>query len=79
MTGGKTGGCVLWGESDRMSEVYLWGEQLDWGAATLPTLSSLSRINDYVRPTLIHEPRLYTSVAPHTCTHSHRLAHSLRV
>lgn len=30
------------------------GEQLDWGAATLPTLSSLSRINGHVRPRPIH-------------------------
>ena len=51
VTGGKTGGCV----SDRVSEVSPWGEQLDRGAATLPTLSSLSRIDDDVRPIRIHE------------------------
>lgn len=82
VTGGKTGGCVLRGESDRVSEVSLWGEQLDWGAATLPTLSSLSRINDDVRPIRIHERAgLLCARAwpPHTCTHSHRLTHSLRV
>lgn len=53
---GRQKGCVLWGESARVSEGSQWGgEQLDWGAATLPTLSPLSRINDYVRPILIHE------------------------
>lgn len=39
------GGVCCGGVSDRMSEMHLWGEQLDQGATTLPTLSSLSRIN----------------------------------
>lgn len=51
VTGGKKGGCALLWESEPVS---LWGEQLDWGAATLPTLSSLSRINDDVPPIPIH-------------------------
>ena len=41
---------VCWGGADRVSEVSLRGEQLDRGAATLPTLSSLSRIDDDARP-----------------------------
>lgn len=76
VTGGKAGGCVGGGGADRVSEVSLRGEQLDRGAATLPTLSSLSRIDDDVRPICVHER---ASVAPHTCTHSHRLAHPYRV
>lgn len=69
-TGGNVGGCVLNGEPDSVSEVSLWGEQLGWGPATLPTLSSLSRINDGVRPISIHVhvSRLYTR------THLHHLA-----
>lgn len=67
---------VLGGGADRVSEVSLRGEQLDRGAATLPTLSSLSRIDDDVRPICVHER---ASVAPHTCTHSHCLAHPYRV
>lgn len=53
---GWAGGARRWDdgwESDGMSEVYLWGEQLDQGAATLPTLSFLRRINDCVRPVLV--------------------------
>lgn len=68
------------GESDRVSEGSLWGEQLDWGAATLPTLSSLSRINDGVRPIRIHEragrpsARTWPRTHAHTPTASHTLS-----
>lgn len=73
-------GAVLGGGSDRVSEGSQWGEQLDWGAATLPTLSPLSRINDRARPTLIHERAgLACAKRKHTCTLSHRLTHARRV
>lgn len=44
VTSGVMEGCVL-----GVSNMSQWGEQLDWGAATLPTLSTLSRINDNER------------------------------
>lgn len=67
------------GESDRVSEVSLWGEQLDWGAATLPTLSSLSRINDDLRPIRIHERAglPYTKAWPPTHMHTLPPPHTL--
>lgn len=58
----------------------LRGEQLDWGAATLPTLSSLSRINDGVRPLSIHELagllRTHMHALPPPRTHPPRLIYT---
>lgn len=75
VTSRNMGASVLGWGSYRVSDVSLRGEQLDWGAATLPTLSSLSRINDGVR---IHECAglLVAHTHTHTCTRSHRLTQS---
>ncbi len=70
LMGGKTGGCVCREGSDRVCEVSQWGEQLDWGTATLPTLSSLSRINETVLPARIHE----RTGLPHTLPPIHTLS-----
>ena len=70
-------------ESDRgVWSVSVWGgggEQLDWGAATLPTLSSLSRINDSVRPVPLHvcvDRHAHTLPPPHTHTHTYTHTHT---
>lgn len=60
----------VWGQI--WSQCLRMGEQLDRGAATLPTLSSLSRINDGVRLRACVEPtRTCTCSRPLTHTHTH--------
>lgn len=71
----RKGGSVLGWGSYRVSDVSLRGEQLYWGAATLPTLSSLSRINDGVRihecaGLLIVHTHMHTLPSPHTISMS---------
>lgn len=70
--GRQEGVCWEGGQIGRL-KCLCWGEQLDLGAATLPTLSFLSRIDDDVRPVQIHERAglPYARAHAHTPTASH--------
>lgn len=67
---GEMGG--VWGQI--WTQCLRMGEQLDRGAATLPTLSSLSRINDGVRLRACVEPTR-TCTCSRPLTHTHTLTH----